>query len=69
MTSTMDIENTRYFILDRVSKRKRQHRDERSNKTRKQDNSKEKKNIFEWIDIKQSKEIEISFLNERDLVV
>ena len=41
----MNIKNTKYLILNRVSKRKRQHRGERSNKTRKQDNSGEKKDI------------------------
>ena len=39
----MDIKNTEYFISNRISKKKRQHRNRCLNETRKQDHSKKKK--------------------------
>ena len=65
----MNIENTGYFILNWISKRKRQHKDERSNKTRKQDDSKRKKDILEWINIEKDKDIKIPFSNKYDSVI
>ena len=65
----MNIENTRYFILNWISKEKEQHRNGRSNKTKKQNNSKEKKNIPEWINIKKNERTRILLSNERDSVV
>ena len=42
----MNIKNTRHFILNRISKRKRQYKNRRSNETRKQDNLEEEKDIL-----------------------
>ena len=44
-TSTMNTRNTEHFLSNRVSKRKRQHRNGRSNKTKGSSNSERKKNI------------------------
>ena len=65
----MDIKNTEYSISDRISKRERQYRNRCSNKTRKQDNFKRKKNILERINVEKSKDTRISFSNERDSIM
>ena len=45
MTDTMDIKDTRYFLSNRLLKEKRQYRNRCLNQTRKQSNSKRKKDI------------------------
>ena len=64
----MDVEDTEHFVSDRISKEKEQYWNGCSDKTRKQDNSKRKKNILEWINIRTSQETRISFSNERDSI-
>ena len=65
----MDIKNTEYSLLNRVSTRKEQHRDECPNKTRKLDHFKREKNISKRIISRTSKDSRISFSNEYRLSI
>ena len=54
MTNTMNFKNIEYFLSNRISKRKRQYRNECSNQKKKQSYSKRKKNISKRVNTKTS---------------
>ena len=62
----MNTRNIEHSLSNRISKEKEQYSNGRSNKTRKSDNSKRKKNIPQRVDVKTSQKTRISFPNKRD---
>ena len=57
----MDTRNTGYFLLNRISNKERQYRDECLDKTRRSDDVERKKDIFERTIFRTSKDLRILF--------